>query len=278
MCILNKAPRIRFSILTANSRRQMATAFAAMSVIPLLTLVYMLFEYVRLDETVPTDKLAIIGVNLVLSLGGMFMLGKFVHALLALRQYLEQAGAGTAPEELRRAGADISLIASAAEAMSKELDVERKWLADMSVTIEDMARERAADKLSHNAVVSAVLDADSRATMVLDAEGKIVAANATAARIFGIPANELIGRAHNSASWQLGDRNGRALPDEDLPFSVARDKGGAVRGATFSALRPDGSTVTIRADAAPVFDHSARFQGVVLSLEEVVPTTRTETV
>ncbi len=264
-----KKSQTRFSILSASSRRQMVAAFASMSIIPLLTLVYLLAKYVNLDEAVPTDVLFVVALNLILSLGGMLMLGKILRSLTALHAYMENTASGRAPAELGQAGSEIGLMANAVEAMNRELDVERKWLSDMSSALEDAAKEHAADKLRLAGIVSTVVEACPSPMMVMDAGGKITCANTLAADIFGLSPRQLIGRAHNSEEWRFSDAEGNKPADDDLPFSLARDKGGAVYGVKFQAIRPDGSRATLLANVLPFFDQSATLHGAVMTLDDV---------
>ena len=255
-------------MLSMSFRRQLVAAFAVMSAIPLLTLVYLLIEYSYAKGSVPPRVMMIVGLDILLSLCGLLLLGRIMQGVILLQKHLEQPATGDLSDALSGSSVEISAIADSAAAMGRELDLERKWLKDMSVALDQMARERKADRRREAQLMSAVIDGCPSATIVLDATARILSANGPAADVLGLTVEQLTSRALNSTEFALRDRDGEEIHDRDLPFALAHDKGSPVHGARFQVRRPDGEWVTVLADALPVFDESADFYGVVMMIED----------
>jgi len=87
-----------------------------------------------------------------------------------------------------------------------------------------------------------------------DAEGRIVAANAAAQRILGVPAELLIGLSSEDPRWQGIHEDGTPWPGEDHPAVVAVRTGKPVDGALLGVLHPSsGEYRWLLVHAEPVF-------------------------
>jgi PAS domain S-box-containing protein len=119
----------------------------------------------------------------------------------------------------------------------------------------------------HRLVTMNLLAEDlSDGVVLLDAAGRVLDSNATAARLFGIPIpydatiKELIGQA------EITTPDGTPLPPERLPTTRAL-RGEAVRGAELALVHPNGSLVHVSISASPV--QVGTGTGVLLILQDI---------
>lgn len=87
----------------------------------------------------------------------------------------------------------------------------------------------------HRSVVAAI----EKGVVVRDRTGSIVACNASAERILGLKAAQIIGRASLSAPWEAVDAEGAPLHDGDLPACVALRTGEPASGQIVGIRRPN---------------------------------------
>lgn len=100
----------------------------------------------------------------------------------------------------------------------------------------------------HRSVVAAI----EEGVVVRDQTGAVVACNASAERILGLKAAQMIGRATLSAPWRAVDAAGEPLTDEDLPASVALRTGEPASGVIVGVHRPDAILTWIAVNAQPL--------------------------
>jgi diguanylate cyclase (GGDEF)-like protein/PAS domain S-box-containing protein len=104
--------------------------------------------------------------------------------------------------------------------------------------------------------------------LVRDTDGVIVFANHEAARIFGVPAVELVGTAR-AAGIRRYTESGALMTDAELPFAIAMREGRVVRDQLSRVVRADGSEIWVRVDAAPIRDDQGAVEYVVTSFVDI---------
>ncbi|HEY8807913.1 MAG TPA: EAL domain-containing protein [Candidatus Limnocylindria bacterium] len=111
--------------------------------------------------------------------------------------------------------------------------------------------------------------------LVRDPSGTIIFANEQAARIFGVPAEQLVG-TENAASVRRYAEDGRELGRTELTSHVARKENRAIRDVRTRFVRADGEELWVRVDSVPVPDASGSLEYVVTSFFEVTERMRAE--
>jgi PAS domain-containing protein len=76
--------------------------------------------------------------------------------------------------------------------------------------------------------------------MILDAQGRIVSANAATERIAGVPRHEILRRTHDDAAWNITALDGTPFPPDMLPFARVQSTGEVVYGVEY-AITLDGN-------------------------------------
>ncbi len=88
--------------------------------------------------------------------------------------------------------------------------------------------------------------------ILIDAEGKLIAANRSAERILGQPADKLVGRSSAEAFPSAVDEAGRPVPDEELPFAATLRLREPRQNVVLGAGRADGERVWISMNSQPL--------------------------
>jgi diguanylate cyclase (GGDEF)-like protein/PAS domain S-box-containing protein len=104
--------------------------------------------------------------------------------------------------------------------------------------------------------------------LVRDASGTIIFANEQAARIFGVPADQLVGTEHASSVRRFAE-DGAELGRSDVTAYVARTENRAIRDVRTRLVRADGVELWVRVDSVPVPDANGALEYVVTSFFEV---------
>jgi len=124
--------------------------------------------------------------------------------------------------------------------------------------------KRTGDELSERDTVLGRLHETVPAGIVfVDRNGQITFANARAEQVLGLKRSEIAKRTYNDPAWRITTHDGRPLSDKDLPFQRAKATGKPVFDVRHAILKPDGQRVLLSINAAPLFDRSGRFGGVV---------------
>jgi diguanylate cyclase (GGDEF)-like protein/PAS domain S-box-containing protein len=110
-----------------------------------------------------------------------------------------------------------------------------------------------------------ILSGLQEGVVVVDIHGRIVLANAAAARLFG--ADELAGRLLSGVPVDLLDDRGRLLGDDQLPLARAL-RGEEARGEVVRFVRRDGSLLWVEVHANPLVDEEGRIHGAVASYDD----------
>lgn len=92
-------------------------------------------------------------------------------------------------------------------------------------TCRDITEERRAQALleARERRLDAIIASLAEGVVVRDREGRITLANDAAARLAGVPREELLGQRPESAAWEMLDEHGRKLSPDEYPavFTVA---------------------------------------------------------
>jgi PAS domain S-box-containing protein len=116
----------------------------------------------------------------------------------------------------------------------------------------------------------AVLAALPVGVLVLDAAGKVLSCNASAARLLGLAEDQVRGRPMLDLPWQGVRADGTLLPAEAFPAVVALRTGRALSGAVLGVRGPDGEVRWLAAHAQPLFQGGETTPyAVVVTLERV---------
>jgi PAS domain S-box-containing protein len=114
----------------------------------------------------------------------------------------------------------------------------------------------------------AVVDALPEGVVTLDAAGRVLTCNPSAAAMLGAPPHELLG-----SMIELGpmvSEDGTPIPEPDLAWNQTLRDGAPVRSAPAAMPSPDGSTQWIRVNSAPIDEVFERGRAaVVVSFLEV---------
>ncbi|MGH8894480.1 MAG: PAS domain S-box protein, partial [Actinomycetes bacterium] len=127
-----------------------------------------------------------------------------------------------------------------------------RWLGSVTdVTGQVQAQELLAEsERRYRSVVTTMAEG----VVLQDGTGRVVTANDAAARLLGVPMDDLVGGSSADPRWQAVREDGTTLPVEDRPALLALRTGRSVRDATIGVHRGDGSLVWLRVNSEPVLD------------------------
>jgi len=111
--------------------------------------------------------------------------------------------------------------------------------------------------------------------LVRDPSGTIIFANEQAARIFGIPAEQLVGTAHATGVRRYAE-DGAELGTTDLASHIARTEARPIRDVRTRLVRADGVELWVRVDSVPVPDAAGALEYIVTSFFDVTERMRAE--
>src|SRR5262249_7196053 len=140
------------------------------------------------------------------------------------------------------------------------------------------ARKRAEENLReseerYRSVMAAMQDG----VVLLDTEGAIRACNASAERILGLSADQIMGRTPRDPRWQAIQEDGTPLPDEISPALVTLRTGKPCRDIVAGVGRPDGALTWVSVNSQPLFQaDGTTLSGVVVSFEDITERRKTE--
>ncbi len=124
-------------------------------------------------------------------------------------------------------------------------------------------------QIQDSRLFSKLFDELGEAVLISDAEGRIVRANQTAARILRMPVEQLKGLMHHDPIWQAVLEDGSPVPTSELPATKALRTGQAISHVELGVVRSDGTLVWILESAAPIFDESGRLTGVIVTFPDI---------
>lgn len=112
--------------------------------------------------------------------------------------------------------------------------------------------------------------------IILDRDGFITFANATAEKLLGLTRSQIVGRAYNAAEWKRTAIDGRLFPEEKLPFVQVMRTGKPIHGVEVAFEHPDGIRTVLSINAAPLNDEEGGITGVVASLTDITERKKVE--
>lgn len=108
-----------------------------------------------------------------------------------------------------------------------------------------------------------LLEAATDGIVTLDREGTYTYANASAEKILGVPREQILRRTFDHGAWKQSTLKGDPLPEEETPFKRVLQERKAIYGLKMVIERPDGERLITSTNAAPLYDDSGEFDGVV---------------
>jgi PAS domain S-box-containing protein/putative nucleotidyltransferase with HDIG domain len=118
----------------------------------------------------------------------------------------------------------------------------------------------------------AVVSAMTEGVLVIDGDGRILTANASAARILGLPPERIVGRKAFDPAWELVGDDGGRLPPEARPSAIAFRTGQGQRDALIGLKRDGGEPIWLATNAEPLFGKDEmRPHAVVVSFSDITP-------
>ena len=132
--------------------------------------------------------------------------------------------------------------------------------------------ERASDRMElgrRTEMLSKVFETSPVGIVVIDADGTIVDANDRAETVLGLERSEITARAFDDHRWVAVDADGCPLSDEEYPVSRVLETGEAVFDAEHGIRRPDGETVWLSVNAAPIHGPDGGVSRVVAVVSDI---------
>ena len=109
----------------------------------------------------------------------------------------------------------------------------------------------------------------------LDADGRIIFANAEAEGILGLAPAQLTGRCFDAPEWQIEALDGSPIDSAELPFMRVMRTGKPVRDMRHAIFWPDGRRRALSINAAPITQPGMRAR-VVCSVTDITERLETE--
>jgi hypothetical protein len=116
---------------------------------------------------------------------------------------------------------------------------------------------------------SRVVETIAEGIFIINKDGRISFANATAEQITGISREAMYRRTHDDPAWKISTAEGNEFPSGDLPFARAMREGKPIFGTEVAFECGDGRRSIVSVNAAPLRDVSGGITGVVVSAVDV---------
>lgn len=158
-----------------------------------------------------------------------------------------------------------------------------QWLKDKAigrvVSYRDITKRQQAEAALQASEVRyrSVIAAMAEGIVLIDADGAILANNASAERILGLTREQLIGRSPLDSSWHTIDENGELFPGEQHPSMVTLRTGQPCQNVVMGVFKPDDQLSWISINTQPLFhpDESLPY-AVVASFSDITDRKRAE--
>ena len=165
-----------------------------------------------------------------------------------------EAFAGTVQgisDERRRRKDGSEIRVSGSRALMRDAAGEPIGLVGMLTDVSEQARAAAAHSESEERYRSVVNGLEEGITLH-DAEGRILTANPSAARILGVSAARLAGRSLFDPSWGPVDDELRPFPAERHPLAITLREGRPCSGVVLRIQAPDGERRWLQVSSGPI--------------------------
>jgi PAS domain S-box-containing protein len=129
---------------------------------------------------------------------------------------------------------------------------------------------------SDGSLLGVIADTVPVGIVMVDSGGIIRFANSKAEQILGLTRNELTLSPYNAPAIRVADLQGRPLSADEHTFRRISTSLAPVFAVEHAITRPDGSTIIVSINAAPLFDPNNSFSGMVSSLEDISERKRAE--
>jgi len=145
------------------------------------------------------------------------------------------------------------------------------------------ARDITARKVAEEAIrksedrYRSVIAAMQEGIVLMDADGTIRACNASAERILGLSADQMMGRTSLDPHWRAVHEDGTPFPGETHPVMVTLRTGQPCSNVIMGVHKPDGALTWISINSQPLLEADAVTPaGVVASFEDISDRKATE--
>ncbi|MHB8842094.1 MAG: PAS domain-containing protein [Candidatus Aquicultor sp.] len=114
-----------------------------------------------------------------------------------------------------------------------------------------------------------IIETIAESILVVDKDGLIVYANASAETVLGVKRSSLIGAPYNKPGYNVTTLDGRPFPVEQRPYAQTLRTGKLLRNVEYVVVRPNGSRVIVSVNATPLYNDKDDIVGVTLSFTDI---------
>ena len=114
-----------------------------------------------------------------------------------------------------------------------------------------------------------VLESNPAAMLLCDLSGRITLANRAAEQIFGCESGTLTDQPYAGGSWNVVDRDGAALLEEQMPHALIVAKNAPLENLEHAVERGNGEVVLVSVSGTPLHDASGSVNGTALFLSDI---------
>ncbi len=120
-------------------------------------------------------------------------------------------------------------------------------------------------------LIARVMDTSPVGIAVFDRHGRMTFSNRLLQQLAdqarGV--TTLLGRSYNDPVWQGTAKDGKPLPDQELPFARVMGCGEPVQNIEHGIKMSDGTQLLLSSNAAPLFDESGEIDSVVVATQDI---------
>jgi PAS domain S-box-containing protein len=109
----------------------------------------------------------------------------------------------------------------------------------------------------------------SEGVVLIDSNGLIVEANASAMRIAGLKRTEIIGKRSNSPDWKLLRPDGTRMPPKEMAGPRTMKEKRPIKDLIMGVERPDGGISWINTNTTPIIDETGKLDSIVLTFSDI---------
>jgi diguanylate cyclase (GGDEF)-like protein/PAS domain S-box-containing protein len=147
----------------------------------------------------------------------------------------------------------------------------RKNLVGKSIVLRNITRQKSVEKAERQGRqrLTGILQTAPDGIVIMDKDGQITYANPSAERLLGLSFSDLSGRRFNAPEWKITALDGSPFPDEELPFIRVMRTGQPVMNVEHAILQPDGSSIMLSINAAPLKGSDGVTEEVIAMMEDI---------